>query len=89
LSWIEQIRIVSNARFIVAPHGMALTHLVFNVRRPRVIEMFNPTIFSDAYALLSKAFGHDYGRIIGEEVGGSLRNFRIEPGFLLDALKRS
>jgi capsular polysaccharide biosynthesis protein len=77
-SWEEQIAIVSRARVVVGPHGMGLTHLAFNNGRPKVIEIFNPEVGSEAYALLCKSRGDDYHRVIGREIDKKKRDFTID-----------
>lgn len=78
LSWTQQIYTLANADIIVAPHGMALALLALNLRRPRVVELFNPLIGSECYALLSRAYGNDYSRLIGEEVDPQKRDFVVD-----------
>ena len=86
LGWDDQIRVVSSADVVVAPHGMGMTCLAFNKRKPRVIEIFNPKIGSEAYALLCRAYGNDYHRIIGEEVDERKRDFIVDIDSVLELL---
>jgi hypothetical protein len=66
-SWAEQIDIVANADVIVAPHGMGMTLAAFNFRKPKVVEIFHPTIATSAYALMAKAYGMDYQPVFAVE----------------------
>jgi capsular polysaccharide biosynthesis protein len=84
LEVIDQIRAVKSADVIVGPHGMGLTHLAFHGRSPKVVELFHPEIGTDAYAVLSRSLGFDYGYVIGEPVSGS--DFKISVDRLADAL---
>jgi hypothetical protein len=86
LSWEEQIKTVAGADVVVAPHGMGLTALAFNQRRPKVIEMFNPTIGTEAYTLLSKAYENDYHRVIGLEIDPTRRDFIVDIDAVMELL---
>ncbi len=64
---IEQLRLVSSARAIVAPHGMGLTGILFNQLPATLLELFHPRVGSDAYAFTASAIGIDYRFIVGVE----------------------
>jgi hypothetical protein len=74
----DQIAIMSRAKVIIGPHGMGFTHLVFNNKRPKVVELFNPEVGSGAYALLCRARGDDYHRVIGRQVDNNRRDFVVD-----------
>lgn len=71
----DQIQLLSDADIIIAAHGMGLTHLAFNRRQPKVIELFHPTAGTDAYAILARALGCDYRFMIGRPESGT--DFRV------------
>jgi hypothetical protein len=83
-TWAEQVAFIAGASTVVAPHGMALTLLAFNLGRPRVVEIFNPLVGSEAYALLSRAYGNEYLRVIGEEIDPQKRDFVVNLNRLKD-----
>ena len=62
----DQVRLMSEADFIVASHGAGLTHLAFAHRNPRVIEIFKPGRGTDAYVGLGRAMGCRYQYMLGE-----------------------
>ena len=76
-SWEEQIDIVANADLIVGPHGMGLTHAAFNFRKPRLIEIFHPSLCSAAYAVMAKAYGMDYTPLFGVETDPAKVDYAI------------
>jgi capsular polysaccharide biosynthesis protein len=59
LSFMDQVRLFANAEAIVAPHGAALTNLVFAPRGAVVVE-FQPWKLQDIFFRLSRSVGLDY-----------------------------
>jgi hypothetical protein len=82
----KQIRIVSSAECVVGAHGMGLTHMAFHPGRLRLVELFNPDVGTDTYALPAKALGFDYHPVIGARVEGS-EDFMIDVPAVLATLK--
>jgi hypothetical protein len=76
-NWADQIDLLASADVVVGPHGMGLTLLAFNLRQPQVIEIFNPTVGSGAYALMARAYGMDYHAIAGHEIDPGTRDYAI------------
>jgi len=76
-SWADQIDLLASADVVVGPHGMGLTLMAFNLRQPRLIEIFNPTLGSGAYALMAKAYGMDYHAVAGREINPSTRDYTV------------
>jgi capsular polysaccharide biosynthesis protein len=73
LSFAEQVRTFAGAEAVVAPHGAALTNLVFS-QRARVLELFEETFVNPTYYCLASSAGHDYWYLIGERAGrGDIR----------------
>jgi capsular polysaccharide biosynthesis protein len=64
----RQIAIVRNARYVVGPHGMGLTHLIFNRGPMGVFELFHPSLGTDAYSLMARALGFHYHWYVGKEI---------------------
>jgi capsular polysaccharide biosynthesis protein len=78
LSLREQIRVVGSARSIVAPHGMGLTHILFNRGGGELLELFNPVVGTDAYAFAARALGMRYGYVLGQETGDRAADFTVD-----------
>jgi capsular polysaccharide biosynthesis protein len=88
----EQIRIFSEACCIVAPHGAALTNLLYCNENTKVIEIFPfdyPDVTSYVFATYSKC---QYYRLEGEKIDLSnkpcYRNIKVDINELDNILKR-
>ncbi|HJV44238.1 MAG TPA: glycosyltransferase family 61 protein [Bacillota bacterium] len=68
LSVSEQIRLLSTAQAIVAPHGAGLTNLTFCSPKTKVIEFFSPHYVDTTYWLLSDFAGLEYRPFFGTGV---------------------
>ena len=75
----EQMEVVAGADVIVAPHGMGLTHILFHRGRPKILELFNPEIGTDAYAMIARAMGFQYEFMLGHETNPRSRDFAVDP----------
>lgn len=69
LSIVEQAKIFNSAKVIVAPHGAALTNLVFCRKNTKIIEIFHPNYINVCFWALSNCVGLDYYYFIGEKKG--------------------
>jgi capsular polysaccharide biosynthesis protein len=82
----KQAEIVSRARTIVAPHGAALTHMIFAHRGCSIIELLSQDYPATCFWNLANALGHQYRYVVGPAVGplpqGPARDFSIDPGHL-------
>jgi len=56
----EQIDVFRGASAVVAPHGAALTNLLFAPKECRVLELFASRGGGDVYEVLAAALGQDY-----------------------------
>jgi capsular polysaccharide biosynthesis protein len=83
-----QIAVMRGARYVIGPHGMGLTHMIFNRGPLGILELFHPTLGTDAYAMMSRALGFDYHWMVGEAIDDHKASYRIDPnefaGRLLD-----
>jgi capsular polysaccharide biosynthesis protein len=86
LPLLEQIRLVGAARSIVAPHGMGLTHLIFNQMGGQVLELFNPTVGTDAYAFVARAAGLHYQWLLGEADTEGRADFSVDVNAVMACL---
>jgi capsular polysaccharide biosynthesis protein len=67
LSVAQQVEYFSDARYVVAPHGAALTNLVFAPSGARLLELFHPQHKNRTfYANLAAACGHRYASFDGQ-----------------------
>jgi capsular polysaccharide biosynthesis protein len=74
----RQIALFRGGKFIVGAHGMGLTHLVFHQGGPCVIELHNPMIGTDAYAIMSLASGFLYYPVHGAEDDAANGHFHVD-----------
>lgn len=82
----EQLRLVGAARSIVAPHGMGLAHVIFNQTGGEVLELFNPTIGTDAYAFAARAAGLRYRWLLGQGSTEGRADFTIDVNSVMACL---
>ena len=64
MSVTEQVRLFSQARMVVAPHGAGLTNMIF-AQNLAVIELFG-SFMQPCYFLLAKGLGFQYGFLKGQ-----------------------
>jgi hypothetical protein len=69
LSIAEQSKIFNSAEVIVAPHGAALSNLVFCKKNTKVIEIFHPDYVNVCFWALSNCMKLDYFYFIGGKKG--------------------
>lgn len=83
----DQIAFLAHARNIVAPHGMGLGYLIFNrTAGVNIVEIFHPTLGSDAYALVAKASGMNYRFMIGDPMIAESTNYHVSLDKLLNVI---
>jgi hypothetical protein len=68
LSVVEQARLLGSARCVVAPHGAALTNVVFAPPGTLLVELFHPQHKNRCYANLAAACGHRYASLDGRAI---------------------
>jgi hypothetical protein len=68
LSVAEQARLLGSARCVVAPHGGALTNLVFAPAGAVLLELFHPQHKNRCYVSLAAACGHRYASLDGQAI---------------------
>ncbi len=66
LSFAEQVKIFSEATIVVAPHGSALTNLVFCKSNTRVIDIFNTSQINPCFWYISKHCNLAYSYFVGK-----------------------
>ena len=91
LSVAEQARRLGSARFVVGPHGAALTNMVFAPAGALVVEFFHPQHKNRCYENLAAACGHRYASLDGEATERNHERrleYRIDTADILDTLDR-
>lgn len=66
LSFIEQVALFARAELVVAPHGAALTNLMFSSSGTSVIELFSPGYVNVCFWAISNLGSLRYSYLIGE-----------------------
>ncbi|MGD1803881.1 glycosyltransferase 61 family protein [Dapis sp. BLCC M126] len=67
ISVAEQAVLLASAKFVIAPHGAALTNLVFCNPGTKVIEIFAPDYLVKYYWIVSNVCGLEYYYLLGEQ----------------------
>ena len=67
MPFVEQIKIFSRAKVVIAPHGAGLTNIVFAPPNTTIIEMFPETKnqVDGSYWILADTCGHNYAFLTG------------------------
>lgn len=89
----ETASALSRAECIVAPHGAALTNMVFSPPGCRVVEIFNPAFTNPCYRMLAARCSHPYTAVYGQATHASSNrpadasgDIVVEPSRLLQFL---
>jgi capsular polysaccharide biosynthesis protein len=69
MSFSDQVRLFSQARTILGPHGGGLTNSVFAPPSTTFLEVFPPEYINGCFWALANACGHKYGFTIGKQRG--------------------
>jgi capsular polysaccharide biosynthesis protein len=85
MSFADQIRLFAQTNALVAPHGAAVTSIVFS-ERLSVLELFEPSYVIPTFYCLSSAVGHDYWYLMCEPVGGG--DYRVPLDLVTQTLER-
>lgn len=89
LSLEEQIRLFSEARCVIAPHGAALTNILYAPTGAKIFEIFEPGSIRQCYWSMSLTLGHDYSCGMGKSVMNPLgeANLSVNADELFSALE--
>jgi hypothetical protein len=82
LPFLEQVRLLNEARVVVSPHSTGLTNLVFCRPGTSVIEIFSPRYVTVCWWSLANQVGLDYGYVLG--LGKSGGGFRVHEDIVVD-----
>jgi len=91
MSVAEQAVLFGSARCVVAPHGAALTNLIFAPPGTALVELFHPQHKNLCYINLAAACGHRYASLDGRPVnrpGDDGLAYAIDIGAVIETLKR-
>jgi tetratricopeptide (TPR) repeat protein len=65
MSVVEQASLIAQAEVIIAPHGSALSNLVFCERGTKIIELFSPMYVLNYYWLICNLCGLEHYHVLG------------------------
>lgn len=82
----KQAEIFNSAKIIVAPHGAALTNLIFAKKGTKVIEFFAPDYVNVCFWAISNSVNLNYHYFLGEKIH---LNYSINTKIKLDKLESS
>lgn len=88
LSLKEQMELFYSAEMIVAPHGAALSHLVFCEENTPLLEIYSPAYVNICYWKIADALGLQYHYLLGE--GEEYPDFfdpHLDPDIVVDLKK--
>lgn len=91
LPFREQVTLFAKAEAVVAPHGAGLTNLMFAQPGTFVLELFEPSVKSPCFYILSDCMTHKYHYLIGESHIDSAEpnnNIYVSTSKLEQALKK-
>ncbi len=91
LSVAEQAGIFRSSRWVVAPHGAALTNVVFMEPGGSVVELFHPRHKNRCYVNLAAVGGHRYASLDGyitNNTGDRQLEYRIDVASVLEILEQ-
>ncbi|NEO15302.1 MULTISPECIES: glycosyltransferase family 61 protein [unclassified Moorena] len=75
----EQIKLFSQAEWIIGPHGAGLTNMLYAPTGAKVIELFEPSILRRCYYQMSKSLNHIHHIAVGHQ----RHNLGAEPNIYL------
>jgi hypothetical protein len=91
LSVAEQAKLLGSARCAVAPHGAALTNLVFSPPGTLLVELFHPQHKNRCFVNLAAACGHRYASLDGHatnHAGERRLEYAVDVSAVLEILGR-
>ncbi len=83
-SYEQQIRLFRQAEFIVAPHGAALTNLLYSSAGVKVIELFADCYINLGLQRLANLKNARYGYLVNESVGSAAGSDEHEFSYTID-----
>lgn len=91
LSFDEQVRLFSEAAYIVGPHGAAFTNMLWSPPGLKVLEIFEPASVRRCYWSMCQTLGHRHACGIGQPVAqeGKEANIRIPAKDLIRAVENA
>jgi len=91
LSFDEQVRLFSEAAYIVGPHGAAFTNMLWSPPGLKVLEIFEPASVRRCYWSMCQTLGHRHACGIGQPVSqeGKEANIRIPAKDLIRAVENA
>lgn len=84
LSFLEQVKVFSEARIIVSPHGSGLANLVFCRPEAELIEIFSPNYINVMYWTIANQVDVRYHYICGDGRVSAERGRRVHEDITVD-----
>lgn len=81
LTVADQSKLLGSARHVIAPHGAALTNLVFAPPGAFLVELFHPQHKNRCYVNLAAACGHRYASVEGRatnHIGARRLEYKVD-----------
>lgn len=92
-SFLEQIRIMSKAEFLIGVHGANLTNMIFMKDEASIIEIMNQEFFNPCYYHLSSSLNMKYNYLAGQPSNKGIHdnndNLFVELSILEDLIIRN
>jgi hypothetical protein len=85
LSFLDQIRLFTQARTVLAPHGAGVANILFSPPGATLIEFFGSNYINGCYWALANLCGHRHAFVIGEPTG---LDYRVPLAGLRELLTR-
>ena len=87
MSFIEQIKLFSQAKIIIGSHGAGLTNIIFSGPEAVLIEIIPNDTVNHCFWLLSNTSGNKYSYLVSDFINTE-RDIFISPNKLIDFLKK-
>lgn len=85
MSFLDQVRLFKSAKIIVAPHGSALSNIIFCLKGVAVLELFPESYATNCFGLISAVRKFNYRYMVGAD----LKNNALFPRVLYSSSMNS
>jgi len=91
LSFLKQVELMQQSAIVVAPHGAAITNILFCHPGTHVVEIADLSFPNPNFYALASAMGHNYWILDAEGIGDVHpleKNLRIDPSIVRETVKK-